>query len=145
MSPTIGPAVPTDLPAILDLIDRSKLPSAGLEQHVGSTLVARDGDRIVGTAALELYGGSALLRSVAVAGELRGQGVGQALTNAALDLAKRRGVRTVYLLTETAAQFFPKFGFRPVPRTDVDPGVLESTEFTTACPASALAMALRLR
>src|SRR2546422_7264346 len=40
-------------PAILDLIDRSKLPSAGLEEHVGSTLVARDGDRIVGTAALE--------------------------------------------------------------------------------------------
>ncbi len=144
MSPTIGPAVPTDLPAILDLIDRSKLPSAGLEQHVGSTLVARDGDRIVGTAALELYGGSALLRSVAVAGELRGQGVGQALTNAALDLAKRRGVHTVYLLTETAAQFFPKFGFRRVPRTDVDPGVLESTEFTTACPASALVMARTL-
>ena len=144
MSPTIGPAVPTDLPAILDLIDRSKLPSAGLEQHVGSTLVARDGDRIVGTAALELFGGSALLRSVAVAGELRGQGVGQALTNAALDLAKRRGVHTVYLLTETATQFFPKFGFRPVPRTDVDPGVLESTEFTTACPASALVMARTL-
>ncbi len=144
MSPTIGPAVPTDLPAILDLIDGSKLPSAGLEQHVGSTLVARDGDRIVGTAALELYGGSALLRSVAVAGELRGQGVGQALTNAALDLAKRRGVHTVYLLTETATQFFPKFGFRPVPRTDVDPGVLESTEFTTACPASALVMARTL-
>src|SRR2546426_5957186 len=84
MSPTIGPAVPTDLPAILDLIDRSKLPSAGLEEHVGSTLVARDGDRIVGTAALELYGGSALLRSVAMAGELRGQGLGQALTAAAL-------------------------------------------------------------
>ena len=144
MSPTIGPAVPTDLPAILDLIDGSKLPSAGLEQHVGSTLVARDGDRIVGTAALELFGGSALLRSVAVAGELRGQGVGQALTNAALDLAKRRGVHTVYLLTETATQFFPKFGFRPVPRTDVDPGVLESTEFTTACPASALVMARTL-
>src|SRR3989475_12613639 len=109
MSPTIGPAVPTDLPAILDLIDRSKLPSAGLEEHVGSTLVARDGDRIVGTAALELYGGSALLRSVAVAGELRGQGVGPAPTNAALAPAKRPGVRTVYLLPQTAPPFFPQF------------------------------------
>ena len=144
MSPTIGPAVPTDVPAILDLIDRSKLPSAGLEEHVGSTLVARDGDRIVGTAALELYGGSALLRSVAVAGELRGQGLGQALTAAALDLARRRGARTVYLLTETAAQFFPKLGFRPISRGDVDPAVLRSTEFTTACPASARVMARTL-
>jgi amino-acid N-acetyltransferase len=144
MSPTIGPAVPTDLPAILDLIDRSKLPHAGLDQHVVSTLVARDGDRIVGTAALELYGGSALLRSVAVAAELRGQGLGQALTRAALELARSRGVRTVYLLTETAAQFFPKFGFRPVSRAAVDTHVLGSTEFTTACPASALVMALRV-
>src|SRR2546426_10626500 len=52
-------------------------PSAGLEQHVGSTLVARDGDRIVGTAALELYGGSALLRSVAVAGRSEERRVGK--------------------------------------------------------------------
>src|SRR3989449_10058885 len=80
-------------PAILDLIDRSKLPSAGLEEHVGSTLVARDGDRIVGTAALELYGGSALLRSVAVAGELRGPGLGEAPPPRAPDPAPRRGAR----------------------------------------------------
>jgi amino-acid N-acetyltransferase len=141
MSPTIGPAAPADLPAVLELIDRSKLPRAGLEQHVGSTLVARDGNRIVGTAALELYGGSALLRSVAVASELRGQGVGQALTRAALDLARSRGVQTVYLLTETAAGFFPKFGFRPVLRAEVDPAVTVSREFTTACPETALVMA----
>jgi amino-acid N-acetyltransferase len=140
MPPIISPATPADLAAIFDLLDESRLPRAGLAEHVATTFVARQGARLVGTAALELYGESALLRSVAVAAEQRGRGLGAALTAAALDLARRRGVRSVYLLTETAAQFFPKFGFRPIPRSAVDPAVLGSPEFMTACPASALVM-----
>jgi amino-acid N-acetyltransferase len=140
MSPAISLATPPDLPAVFDLLDRSRLPRAGLAEHVGSTLVARDQVGIVGTAALEVYGDCALLRSVAVAPERRGQGMGHAVTTAALDLARRRGLRAIYLLTETAADFFPKYGFRPVPRSAVAPAVLASTEFTTACPDSALAM-----
>lgn len=145
MPPIIAPAARADLAAILELLDASKLPRAGLEQHIATTLVAKDGKRLLGTAALELYGDGALLRSVAVAADRRGQGLGLALTAAALDLARRRGVHTVYLLTETASEFFPRFGFRPIPRTEVAEGVLRSTEFTAACPQSALAMKLELR
>ncbi|HVH67749.1 MAG TPA: arsenic resistance N-acetyltransferase ArsN2 [Gemmatimonadales bacterium] len=140
MTPDITPAAATDLSAIFALLDANKLPRAGLEEHVASTLVARENGDIVGTAALELYGSAALLRSVAVANHLRGRGLGHALTRAALDLAQRRGVRTVYLLTETAAGFFPKLGFRPITREHVERAVLASTEFTTACPESALVM-----
>ena len=144
MPPIISPATPADLPAIFELLQRSALPRDGLDAHVATTLVARDANGLVGTAALELYGTAALLRSVAVAAERRGRGLGAALTATALDLARRRGVRTVYLLTETAAEFFPRFGFRPIPRLAVDPAVLGSAEFTTACPASALVMARTL-
>jgi len=144
MPPIISPATPADLPAIFELLQRSALPRDGLDAHVATTLVARDANGLVGTAALELYGTAALLRSVAVAVERRGRGLGAALTATALDLARRRGVRTVYLLTETAAEFFPRFGFRPIPRPAVDPAVLGSAEFTTACPASALVMARTL-
>ncbi len=144
MPPIISPATPADLPAIFELLERSALPRDGLDAHVATTLVARDANGLVGTAALELYGTAALLRSVAVAAEQRGRGLGAALTATALDLARRRGVRTVYLLTEPAAEFFPRFGFRPVPRPAVDPAVLGSAEFTTACPASALVMARTL-
>lgn len=140
----ITAATPADLPAVLDLIDASGLPHAGLDQHVATTLVVRENSRIVGTAALELYGGAALLRSVAVAAALRGQGLGQRLTTAALDLARQRGVHTVYLLTETAGAFFPKFGFKTIGRRDVDPAVQVSQEFTTACPASAMVMAKQI-
>ena len=113
MTPEITPANATDLPAIFALLDANRLPRAGLEAYVASTLVVREDGDIVGTAALELYGRSALLRSVAVAAALRGGGVGHALTAAALDLARRRGVRTVYLLTETAGKLLPQVRVSP--------------------------------
>ena len=145
-SPTIAVSAATaaDLPEILALLGRSRLPPDGLAEHVASTIVAKDGGRVVGSAALELYGDVGLLRSVAVDEGVRGQGLGRRLTRAALDLARPRGLRTVYLLTETAGGFFPRFGFRPVTRGDVDPAALQSVEFTTLCPASALVMALDL-
>src|SRR5256712_12241290 len=115
MPPVISPAPPSDLPAIFDLLAQSKLPRAGLDQHLGTTLVAKESKRVVGSAALELYGSAALLRSVAVAAERRGQGLGQTLTAAALDLAHPRGVRPGSLLTGNARDFFPRLRFRPIP------------------------------
>lgn len=144
MPVTIGAATAEDLPAILDLLARNKLPADGLREHLGTILTARQGQRLVGCASLELYDGAALLRSVAVEENRRGTGLGQALTRAALDLARARGVKTVYLLTETAGGFFPKFGFERIARGEVEPAVRQSAEFTTACPASALVMRLRL-
>src|SRR5437763_2690990 len=52
--PVIAPATPADLPAILQLLEVSKLPRAELERHIGTTLVAKEGKQLVGTAALEL-------------------------------------------------------------------------------------------
>src|SRR5579859_1873272 len=94
------------LPAILALLRKSGLPQDGLSDHLTTTLVAREDQTIVGSAALELYDTVALLRSVAVADHLRGQGLGQQLTQAALKLAKEHGVTLIYLLTETASGFF---------------------------------------
>ena len=139
---TIEPAAPADWPAISALLQQSGLPLAGLADHLAHTLVARAGSQIVGCAALERYDRYALLRSVAVAAEARGIGLGQHLTHTALAQASRAEVQAVYLLTETAATFFPRFGFHPVDRSQVPPAVRQSVEFTTACPASALAMEL---
>jgi amino-acid N-acetyltransferase len=140
MAWVIEPATTADLPAILALLDRSGLPPDGLSDYLVTTLVARAGGAVVGSAALEVYGPSALLRSVAVDAAWRGQGLGQQLTQAALAEAAQHGITTVYLLTETAGGFFPRFGFRPIDRAAVGPAVQQSVEFTTACPASAQAM-----
>jgi len=136
----IRAATARDLPAVIMLLEKDKLPMAGINEHIGTTLVARRSARVVGCAAVEIYGTSGLLRSVAVDEERRGEGLGHQLTQAALDLARARGVTSVYLLTTTAEKFFPRFGFREVAREDVDPAVRASVEFTTACPASAVAM-----
>lgn len=144
MSIVIEAANENDLPAIFTLLEESGLPQEGLSDHISTTLIARENQTIVGSAALELYGTAALLRSVAVADWLRGQGVGQQLTKAALDLAQQHRVTLVYLLTETASTFFPRFGFRPIPRSEVQSAIHHSPEWTTACPASAQVMVMQL-
>ena len=144
MTVTIEPMRPGDFPAVLALLERSGLPTDGLADHQAATLAAYVDGRITGSAALEVYGASGLLRSVAVDADWRGQGLGRRLTQAALDLARRRGIGEIFLLTETAAQFFPRFGFRPVARADVPAPVQASVEFTTVCPDSALVMRAEL-
>lgn len=144
MSVTIELAHVQDMPAVYDLLVRSGLPLDGLSEHAATTLVGRQDQTIVGSAALEIYGASALLRSVAVDVALRGHGLGQRLTQAALDLARQHGVGEVYLLTETAGEFFPRFGFQTITRADVASAVQNSVEFTSACPASALVMVKNL-
>ena len=162
--PVITPAQASDLAAILALLASHGLPDAGLADHLPTALVARVGAvsptavsptavsstavsptaTVVGCAAIEPYDGAGLLRSVAVAEPQRGTGLGMRLTEAAIRLAEARGIRALYLLTETAAGFFPRFGFRPIPRDEVAPAVRQSIEFTRACPASATAMVKEL-
>jgi amino-acid N-acetyltransferase len=134
----------TDLPALHALLDYCRLPTAGVDSHLDTMLVAREGQHLVGSAGLECYGTIALLRSVAVAPHLRGRRLGERLVLAALDLARERGIEYIYLLTETAQQFFPRFGFMPIPRDEVPAALHSSVEWTTACPASAQAMVVRL-
>lgn len=129
-----------DVPALYNLLRASNLPTDGLSAHLADTLVVKANGQIVGSAALECYGHSALLRSVAVAEPWWGTGLGHQLVESAFDLARRRQVQRLYLLTETAAEWFPRFGFVPVERSAVDPAVQASVEFTSACPDSAQAM-----
>ena len=141
----IEPATTGDLPGIRALLERLQLPLAGVNEHLTTLLVAREGSRIVGTAGLELYADGALLRSVAVEPDRQGKQLGHQLTDAALHLAASHGVNAVFLLTTTAERFFPKFGFEPIDRTQVPQSVRASVEFQSACPASAIVMRRQLQ
>ena len=136
----IESATTRDLPEIRALLERLHLPLAGVDEHLQTVLVAREGAQIVGTAALELYADGALLRSVAVEPRQQGRQLGHRLTDAALHLAASHGARAVFLLTTTAERFFPRFGFEPIAREDVPSSVRTSVEFQSACPASAIVM-----
>jgi amino-acid N-acetyltransferase len=143
--PSIEPASPRDPFAILDLLTRCDLISAGLSDHLDTTLVGWENGKVVGCAALEVYEDGALLRSVAVDKQQRGRGLGKRLTEAALALALEQHITDIYLLTMTAEDFFERFfGFRPITRAEVPASVKTSVEFVSACPESALVMARSL-
>lgn len=122
---------------MLALLREARLPTEGVE---AATLLVARGGGISGAVGLEVYGAQALLRSLVVRPDARGSGLGQGLVTAALDLARHRGVREVYLLTETASGFFPRFGFMVVERAAITGPVLASVEFAGACAETAVAM-----
>ncbi len=134
------PATAADHAAVADLLASHNLPLDGFPDDVPLLLIAKEGEQLVGCAGIERYGASGLLRSVAVVAEMHGRGLGHRLTAAIIDMAQANGIDALYLLTETAAHFFPKFGFAPTTRDDVPESVKRSVEFTGACPASALVM-----
>jgi amino-acid N-acetyltransferase len=144
MPTNIEPARPEDVHAVFELLAEQHLPLDGLDEHVGTMVVARQDGRIVGSAALEIYPDGALLRSVAVAAPLQRQGLGRRLTAAAVGLAEARRVPAIYVLTTTAADYFPRLGFERITRADVPAGVQSSVEFTSACPSTATVMRMRL-
>lgn len=141
---TFRAAAPDDWDAIARLLRDSGLPIAGADAHLDGFLLATRDGRVLGTAALERYGTAALLRSVAVVPEARGTGLGRALVDAAIGRARNSGIETLVLLTETAPQFFPRFGFLRISRDDVPDAVLASEEFRGACCKSAAVMRLDL-
>lgn len=141
----IRSARPQDFPAVTALLTEAGLPSEGLDPHLGQALIASRENQVVGCVALEVYGKAALLRSLVVAPGVRGQGLGERLAAEALDLARREGVHDVYLLTETASKFFPRFGFLKEDRAKAPTTLQESVEFRSACPASAVMMHARVR
>lgn len=134
----------SDLPAVRRLLETQHLPLDGIDESVSTMVVAKQGSRVVGAAAVELYVDGALLRSVVVDPMVQGQGLGHRLSEAALSIARDRGTRTAFLLTTTAEKFFPKLGFETIVRDDVPASVQASIEFQSACPASAVVMRKRL-
>jgi len=140
----IRPARPEDCGAVIALLETAALPFAGVEDWIENFVVAEQAGRIVGVAGLEVYGRDGLLRSVAVADDWRGRGIGVLLTTRVLDVARRTRLRSVYLLTETAEAFFPRFGFRRIAREAASESVKVSREFSELCPASAAVMVLSL-
>ena len=141
---TSRPAEPRDLPNVRRLLHAHRLPIDGVDDHVGTMVVVEEEGRLIGSAALEIYDQAALLRSVAVDPDFQGSGIGHQLTREALALARARGVETLYLLTTTAEQFFPRFGFERIDRAKVPESIRGSIEFTSACPSSAAVMRLTL-
>ena len=139
---TILPATADDVDAIKALLAANDLPTAGVDEHWRTFLVAREDDTIVGCGGAEAYQFAALIRSIAVRADHRSHGLGRRLVRQLLDRLASRGLREFYLLTTTAEDYFRKRGFKTIDRDEVHPQLLASREFQDACPSSATCMRL---
>ncbi len=117
MTTHIVPASDDDLAAILALLRDRDLPTAGVaDQFPRAYVTAVQEGAVVGCAGLEKYGGVGLLRSVAVRPDRQKEGIGRALVAERPEAAKAMCLDAVYLLTTTAADYFPRLGFAPCDR-----------------------------
>jgi amino-acid N-acetyltransferase len=130
-----------DLAIVQRLLSAAHLPTDGLEEQFGEAYAIAECDgQAIGAEGIEIYGEAGLLRSAVVDPAWRGKGVGDALTQDRLRWATERGLREVWLLTTTAADYFPRFGFERAARDTAPEAMQRSREFAEACPASAVAM-----
>ncbi|MGK0619968.1 arsenic resistance N-acetyltransferase ArsN2 [Meiothermus cerbereus] len=138
-------ATSADLPEIMALLNAAHLPQVGVEEHILNFMLALEGDKVVGCAGLEVHQNSGLLRSVVVAQNYRSHGIGASLTKGVIDLARYKNLTSLSLLTETAAEFFRRFGFTQVQRSELPAALQSSQELQGACPETAIAMTLLLQ
>ena len=137
------PATAADTPAIRTLLEQSGLPTESLDRQSTEFFVAEENGGIIGVAGFEFYSPDALLRSVAIAPGLRSKGRGADFVTWMINLARGRGSGSVVLLTETARVFFERLGFSVTDRALITNSAMKaSSEFTFACPISAVCMIL---
>ena len=130
----VRPAGLHDMPEIRALAKHVELPVDDLSDDAyRNFFVLHNESGFVGCVGLEVYGEDAILRSLAVHPEARGVGYGWLLADTAISQARYRGVRRLYLLTETASDFFAaKHGFRVVDRSTVSSAVAKTSTFQSA-------------
>ena len=118
-----------DIAAIERLLVTESLPLTPIAEFLDGFSVLESDGEILGSAGIEMYGEAAFLRSVVVAGALRGGGSGDRLVRSALEYAQRTGARRVYLFTMNAANFFARFGFVAISMDDFETGVRAAPQY----------------
>lgn len=144
MDKNIRQATPDDLPAVRALLAQNNLPPLPNDFSSGHVWLAEERDQLIGAIALELTDGPALVRSAVVDESRRGSRVGETLVRRLVSEARVKGVKELYLLTETASGFFARLGFDAVARADVPSAIQATEEYRVQCPDSAKVMHLKI-
>lgn len=127
------------------LLESHKLCFNDLNESGVYLFAAEAKDDTVGYYGYELHGQDALFRSLLVNEEHRGQGFGSEIMKLAIETLKNEQVEDVYLLTNTAPDFFTKHGFEIVNRADVPEAIGKTVEFKDFCPDDSVCMHLKLK
>ena len=133
------------LKELQQFLEFHKLPSSDLKLDGTLFIAMYDANRkLVASGGLEQHGETGLLRSLAVEEKLRNRSLGKEIVQTIIERAKKLKIKNLYLLTETAHNYFLKKGFEDVPRDFVPETIKQTTEFSQVCPSSAIVMKLTI-
>jgi len=127
---------------IVKLLSQAKLPAQDLTlEKLKHFLVAKGKEgSVIGAIGVELYQDVGLLRSLVVHPSYRGKGLGKRLTREVESFAQQKSIKTLFLLTTTATEFFPKLGYQVIQRNRAPASIAKTEEFKNICPVSAVCL-----
>jgi amino-acid N-acetyltransferase len=132
-----------DMAVVIRLLEINQLPFSDINAGVVTFMVAKKDNTLIGCIGLERHGDHGLLRSFAVVDGFRNQGIGRVLYNGILKYALQFHIKSLHLLTNTAAEYFTKQGFVISDRKNAPYEITETDEFKKLCPASSTYMVLK--
>jgi amino-acid N-acetyltransferase len=127
----------------ITLLEQHQLPTSDIDNDKLLYLLV-DGEKVIGTAGLEIFEDCALLRSVSVIKEEQGKGYGKIINEEIEKYAKESGINCLYLLATTAKDFFDKQGYCVIRREESPETLKQTAEFTSLCPSTAVVMKKRI-
>jgi amino-acid N-acetyltransferase len=133
-----------DLPQLQALLQQNSLPTDDCEAQLPAFFGIFEADRLIAAGGLEVAANDGLLRSVVVDTAHRGRGLARAITHFLIGEARRLELDAIYLLTETADDYFTRFGFVRVGRELAPQAIARTRQFAGLCPDSAVFMRLTL-
>jgi len=124
---------------VIALLEQNELPVSDIDD-TKILFALTDGHKIIGTGGLEIFHDCALLRSLSVKRDWQGKGLGKSITHQLEHICRGKGIKHIYLLTETAEDFFNKQGYKAVDRASAPFSIKNSSEFTTVCSTTGILM-----
>jgi amino-acid N-acetyltransferase len=131
--------------SVVALLEAEGLPASDLtEAHLEHFFFTGTDGAPSALVGLEIYGNTALLRSLVVSTSARTQGLGSALVLHAEEYAAAHRVHSLYLLTTTAEGYLEHRGYRRINRSEAPLSIQSTREFSSLCPSNSAFMIKRL-
>jgi amino-acid N-acetyltransferase len=127
------------------LLSASQLNCSDLtDEHLRHFFGSGKKEQLEGVVGLELFNTVGLLRSLAVVSSRQQSGLGSKLVAYAENYARNHGIKSLYLLTLTAENFFRQRGYQRCRREDAPFAIRETKEYSEICPVSSAFMVKHL-
>lgn len=136
-------AITSDIDQVESILKESNLPTNDIFEYIDNFVVAEQDNKVIGLGGFEKHGDIVLLRSLSVRQEYRGEDVGKSIYELLGSKISHAGINAIYLLTETATDYFIKLGFTIIDRTNIPNAVKETRQFKELCPSTAIVMCKR--